>query len=111
MLLSVGEVVQEAARKELLPLGTQPTVPGVLFFLLEMIQEGFAAHMPSIVDRGNVHGADPKYNWPSWGNGLTNNRFAAYERKIGPANVASVVVKKGWPVRVSSTFTSPCLEI
>lgn len=44
--------------------------------------------------------ADPKFNWPTWGNGLTNDRHAAKETKIGPDNVASVVVKKGWPVRV-----------
>lgn len=46
--------------------------------------------------------ADPKFNWPNWGNGLTNARFAQYETKISPQNVATVEVKKGWPVQVGS---------
>eukprot|EP00884_Botryococcus_braunii_P003047 jgi/Botrbrau1/12743/Bobra.67_1s0102.1 len=69
-------LAREAVRKELLPLGTQPVV------------------------------SDPKYNWPNWGNGLTNDRFARDETKIGPGNVASVEVKKGWPVRVSGDISA-----
>lgn len=46
--------------------------------------------------------ADPKFNWPSWGSGLANTRFAENENKLSPQNVASVVVKKGWPVQVES---------
>eukprot|EP00884_Botryococcus_braunii_P023251 jgi/Botrbrau1/960/Bobra.114_1s0004.1 len=44
--------------------------------------------------------ADPKFNWVNWGNGPTNTRFASSETKISPQNVASVVVKNGWPVQL-----------
>jgi hypothetical protein len=48
---------------------------------------------------------DAMYNWANWGNGLLNDRYARHETKIGPGNVGSLTVKKGWPVRVWARIT------
>eukprot|EP00884_Botryococcus_braunii_P012223 jgi/Botrbrau1/21000/Bobra.0144s0018.1 len=49
---------------------------------------------------GSQASTDPAYNWPNWGNGILNTRFAKLERRISPYNAASLASKRGWPVKV-----------